>query len=146
MSKLFRFALIIPAFFLFMTACQKEEIKMETQDVQINADLESGAIIPGQYIVVFKSNTMPSAPVGDYGQTQQFMQQQVTGLLNVYEIPASQINHVYGTALQGFAAKLTGDQLRMLEGDERIDYIEPDRTMVIRPYKGKPGGGGGGGV
>lgn len=53
-------------------------------------------------------------------------------------------DHVYSAALRGFAARLTVAQIRALEVDARIAYMEPDGVVTV-VQKGRPGGGGGNG-
>ncbi|MCA1612817.1 MAG: S8 family peptidase [Acidobacteria bacterium] len=39
-------------------------------------------------------------------------------------------DHVYSAALRGFAARLTAQQIRDLENDPAVAYVEPDGTMT----------------
>lgn len=58
---------------------------------------------------------------------------------------AAAIDHVYATALQGFAGSLNANQLAKLQNDPNVDYIEADQEVFINQGngKGKPGDGGG---
>lgn len=46
--------------------------------------------------------------------------------------------HVYSAALRGFAARLTAEQIRRLENDPMVSYVEADGTMIaiaqVIPY------------
>lgn len=68
--------------------------------------------VPGQYIVVLK----PSAPV-----------RQVMNA--VVPMPGVEMKYVYGTALNGFAAKLSPEALAALKADPQVAYIEQDQYI-----------------
>jgi subtilisin family serine protease len=57
------------------------------------------------------------------------------------------VEHVYGSAIKGFSVKIPPGQLKKLQDDPSVQYIEEDQvvTLVIPDVKinGKPGGGGG---
>jgi subtilisin family serine protease len=55
--------------------------------------------------------------------------------------------NTYSAALTGFAAKgLSPEQVRQIEKDPRVDYVEQDQVVALAPPPGKgPGGGDDGG-
>ncbi len=54
-------------------------------------------------------------------------------------ITDSQVTHVYGTALKGFSVMIPPGQLKKLQDDPSVKYIEEDQVAVlIHPTKGKP--------
>lgn len=104
----------------------------------------NGTPIPGQYIVVYKKGVMGTGRISkDYTARQEFMALRTRSLLEEYEISNEAVMHVYGNAVEGFAARLSDDMLTRLNGDSRIEYIEQDKIVALAPPPGKgPGGGG----
>ncbi|GGL00362.1 S8 family peptidase [Deinococcus radiotolerans] len=74
--------------------------------------------IPGQYVVVFKDDV----------QTDFTAQSNMIGALGL-DPQGVQIQHVYGQVLNGFAAKLSGQNVTKLQNDPRVKYIEQDAMM-----------------
>ena len=131
---------------LWFTGCESssfdaltvEETETERQEIK------NGDPIPGQYIVVLNAKqvqTLGKAP-----------EEVVQELVTTYGIPVDQIERVYDTALLGFAAQLDAQQVARLERDDRVQFIEQDRYIVLAPPCGTPvnpcddGGSGGGGT
>ncbi|GAA5511986.1 aqualysin-1 [Deinococcus carri] len=77
--------------------------------------------IPGQYIVVF-SDGAASTNLGaqDAGALVRSLGLDPQGVT---------IQHIYGQALHGFAAKLSAQNLSTLRADKRVKYIEQDQVM-----------------
>lgn len=123
---------------LFM-GCQKEEFEVSQQDVKI----ENGQIIPGQYIVVFKTSSMQKVAVaGTYADRVKSVREYAVDMLKGYNVSEEKITATYGRAIKGFAAELNADKVEMLRNDERIAYIEPDRFVTLDyTINAKPGGG-----
>ncbi|GGL11842.1 S8 family peptidase [Deinococcus radiotolerans] len=76
--------------------------------------------IPGQYIVAFSDGAAPT-----------LSSQSATSLITTLGLDPQgvQIQHVYGQVLNGFAAKLSGQNLTKLQADKRVKYIEQDATV-----------------
>jgi subtilisin family serine protease len=70
-------------------------------------------VIPGQYIVVLKEGRSSPA-AAKYARAQ-----------------GGQVLAVYGRALDGYAARLTGAELAAVRADARVAYVEADRTVSI---------------
>ena len=70
-------------------------------------------MIPGQYIVVLKDGRSSPA-AAKYARTR-----------------GAQVLAVYGRALDGYAARLTGAELAAVRADPRVAYVEADRTVSI---------------
>ncbi|MHC1705224.1 MAG: S8 family serine peptidase [Tenuifilaceae bacterium] len=137
MTKKFVGILMIIAV-LFM-GCQKEEFEVSQQDLKI----ENGQIIPGQYIVVFKTSSVQKvAAVGTYADRVKSVREYAVDMLKGYNVSEEKISATYGRAIKGFAAELNADKVEMLRNDERIAYIEPDRVVTLDyTINAKPGGG-----
>ena len=98
---------------------------------------ENGAVIPGRYIVVMDQAAGKTAATDALAD--------VLATLQANKSAADLDLATYENTLVGFAADLDAATLADLESDRRIDYIEPDRLMVLKkPGRGGSGGGGGG--
>ncbi len=61
-----------------------------------------------------------------------YIRPDVLGKLNMLEnVHGFRATNAYSAALRGFAAELTAEQIRQLENDPEVDYIEPDSIMSI---------------
>ncbi len=146
-------AVMVLAFAVIFVGClQDSNVELEAADVQKIDETArlitySSDVIPDQYIVVYKSNAISNvraANVKTYAERQSLMQEEALATVSKYRISKDNIAHVYGTALEGFSAKLTQDQVTALRRDAQIDYIEQDQIFTVS-MGGPPGGGGGGG-
>jgi len=115
MKRLLGLALCILLSITFFSCLQDTPVT-PTND-EITAAGTDGQIIPGQYIVVFKSGKYPNRPMAAA---------RVNDLQKTLGFTAK---HTYGTVLQGFAATLTQDQLNKLKTNPDVAYIEPNRTV-----------------
>src|SRR4051794_30987856 len=77
--------------------------------------------IPGQYIVVLKDGASLDAALAE-----------VAGLPGVHVV------HVYGHALNGYAAQLPPAALTAVHADPRVDYVVQDRRGDVLVGKAKP--------
>lgn len=112
-------------------SCQKEEIVPNVSKVQDEVIVKNGDIIPGKFIVVFKSEAYKATISLPFEESQLKAQQYATAFLKDYGIPAKQIDQVYGAAISGFSAELTELQVNALLKDKRVAYVEPDRWVVL---------------
>ncbi|GHX29476.1 alkaline serine exoprotease A precursor [Vibrio cholerae] len=88
----------------------------------------SGKGIKNQYIVVLKQ---PATIMNnDLQAFQQFTQRSVNALANKH---ALEIKNVFDSALSGFSAELTAEQLQALRADPNVDYIEQNQIITINP-------------
>lgn len=128
-------------------ACQPEESPI----VDTTAALEiikyqHGDIIPGKYIVTLKSTGLNLRKDMNYESVQAAMRKSGSAVLAKYRIAEANIEHVYGSTIEGFSVSLSDEQYQLLAKDPSIRAIEPDRIISIAQGKGKPGSGGGGTV
>ncbi len=124
-----------------LTACDKEaEDALGPQDTGQEVS-ENGAVIPGQYIVVFKdASTLRLRATTTYAQRIEAVRTKGHEFLEANGVENARITQAYGKAILGVAAELSEQQVERLKADERIAYIEPDRMFVLK----KPGSVGGG--
>ncbi|GHX70970.1 alkaline serine exoprotease A precursor [Vibrio cholerae] len=88
----------------------------------------SGKGIKNQYIVVLKQPATIMS--NDFQAFQQFTQRSVNALANKH---ALEIKNVFDSALSGFSAELTAEQLQALRADPNIDYIEQNQIITVNP-------------
>lgn len=120
-------AVLILALVVFY-GCEQSAITDTGQEQPQELAPESGDPIPGQYIVVFKGLETKGKAISETE-----VEKVRSSVLVENSISDDDVFNRYNKALQGFAAKLTAEQLDMLKGDERIDYIEQDRFVTLAP-------------
>ncbi|WP_418514549.1 S8 family peptidase [Deinococcus sp. RM] len=111
---------------LLLAACGSQQTAPTTDVVsrgQTSAPLlgtSNPEAIPGQYIVVFSD-----------GAAADLSSQSASGLITTLGLDPQgvQVQQVYGAALNGFAAKLSTQNLAKLQADKRVKYIEQDARM-----------------
>ncbi|ALW88074.1 S8 family peptidase [Deinococcus actinosclerus] len=111
---------------LLLAACGSQQTAPTTDVIsrgQTSAPLlgtSNPEAIPGQYIVVFSD-----------GAAGGLSSQSASGLISTLGLDPQgvQIQQVYGAALNGFAAKLSTQNLAKLQADKRVKYIEQDAKM-----------------
>jgi subtilisin family serine protease len=134
---------------LFM-ACENSEegAVFETLETQNGLSEQwKYEVIPGQYIVTLKEGTLGSQPAAkgasSYKTATENLKLQLTSLFGKSNLVLDDIQAAYGYTIEGFAAVLTDEQLRILRADPRVKSIEPDYLIILAPPPGKgPGGGG----
>lgn len=95
------------------------------------------ASVNAKYIVVLnKDLDLASAEVSTRTEK---VKSKASGLLKKYEI-TGEIEEVYSSALQGFTVSMAPGQLKKLEADPNVKYIEADQIATLSPIKvtGKP--------
>ncbi|RIV23680.1 S8 family peptidase [Fibrisoma montanum] len=113
---------------LFLDGCQPQDssaTKPSVDDVPAAAKARVAAV-DGRYIVVLKDGVLSSAQLANLGQV---AAQMGINPLEIYER--------YSNVIEGFAAKLTPEQIRMLANSPIVDYIEQDQIIRLsEPVKG----------
>ncbi len=130
--------------FLF-TACSKDENQMITSDTEnlVLNDVKSGEIIESQYVVVLNESSIKTANDAGYIEKVNEVKAFAESMLRTKSISTFKVKNAYAEALKGFSVTMSQEDLALLEKDERVKYILPDRMFI----RGRgPGGGGGGNV
>jgi subtilisin family serine protease len=141
---------------LFM-ACENSEegAVFETLETQNSLSEQwKYEVIPGQYIVTLKEGTLGGQPAAkgasSYKTATENLKLQLTSLFGKSNLALDDIQAAYGYTIEGFAAVLTDEQLRILQADPRVKSIEPDYLIILAPPPDKgpnkdteEGGGGG---
>ncbi|WP_026955547.1 S8 family peptidase [Algoriphagus vanfongensis] len=127
-------------------ACQPQEENPipSTESVEF-IGYAHGEIIPGKYIVRLNPSQINFRKTQDYAANTASMRKISEDLLSKYRIDAGNIEHVYGSSIEGFSATLSQDQYQSLLGDPSVQYIEQDRVVMLAPPPGKGKGGNNGG-
>lgn len=136
MKKLHLAALSILAG-LFIAGCSQNEDQFQDD----NSTELKNASIAGKYIVVLKEDAHVAK--ADLAVRNASVKAKAIGLLKKYEV-AGEIEEIYETALQGFAVKMAPGQMKKMEIDSEVGYIEADKVIALSPIEmnAKPGGGG----
>ena len=95
--------------------------------------MESGTIIPGQYVVVLKEpGALKTNSYAKYDDAVAYAKTKAMAVMSDNGIASEKIKLAYGTALMGFAANLTDQEVIALRADKRVSYIEADRMFSIK--------------
>lgn len=143
--KLFAFAMVL----LFANACNDSMIP---DDANEDIALKSASNVKQSYIIVLQDADLETelSKLNGYEKKQAAVKSASAKILKRAGILDGDVEHVYGSALKGFSVKIPPGQLKKLQDDPAVKYIEKDRivTLAPPPGKGKPGGGdsGGGGT
>lgn len=132
-----KYSYILFTAILIFTACEQPTNNQEdpNEDKQQAAEqlLErDGQSIEGQFIVVLKETT--SKQLGK-AKRAELRTQQIQAVSADYEIREASLKSKYSYSMSGFSAALTDRQLDRLQQDERVDYIEPDKIVMLSPPK-----------
>jgi subtilisin family serine protease len=142
------FRAIALALYLGVTfmACQSEDnLPLSDSQALELIKYQNGDIIPGKYIVTLNPTGLNLRKDMSYEDVQATMRKTGSSILAKYRIAAANIEHVYGSTIEGFSVSLSDEQYAVLAKDPSVKAIEPDRIIALAPPPGKgPGGGGGG--
>ncbi|RIA10404.1 subtilisin family serine protease [Flavobacteriaceae bacterium MAR_2010_72] len=139
---------LIGAISMTLFHCSNESISETTLDAE-NVVFQDSKVIQGSYIIVYNNSTGRYAPLEKVKSAAQYQKQMSdlrSSLVKEFKsvnLKEDNITQTFGHALKGFTASLTEEQVSALKKDPRVKRVEPDMTISIAPYKGKPGGGGG---
>ncbi|MBW6537134.1 MAG: S8 family peptidase [Mariniphaga sp.] len=130
LQKLFVFVLLIG----FIQACNEPLVEEQTLDDVELKSAQNGKI---SYIVVLNDaelNTELSNLKG-YEKRQQAAQKAAEKVMKRTGIADGELGFVYGTAIKGFSVKFPPGQLKKLENDPSVKYIEEDQMItLVLPY------------
>lgn len=116
--------LLLAAISLLMSGCSQPEVVQDLPHTHQAPLIESNSsdVIPGEYVVVLHKTVDTKMHA-----------QKVGGLVSAFGLEANgvKVQHVYGTVLEGFAAKLSPANLRKLRADSRVKYISPNTQIKL---------------
>jgi subtilisin family serine protease len=120
------------------TSCDTDSPQAADSIESLQASSQNGAIIKGQYIVVFNQDgNLRLDGTATYAERVGLVREMGQELLAANGISNGVIEQTYGQAVIGMAAKLTDLEVESLKKDSRVAYIEPDRIVMLAP----PGSG-----
>lgn len=129
--------LLCTAGMLMLTGCDPvtnnnavEEPTKEEKAEQILA--KDGQPIAGQYIVVLKKSETDEV---DRAKAAQSAELQINTVVNEVAIPEENIRNRYTNSITGFAAQLNDAELEALRKNERVEFIEQDKIIMLSPPK-----------
>ena len=117
---------------VFLSLESVSQAQIELPKIANEATKENGGI-PGDYIVVYKSNSKVATQVSanpSVAVRKQLMQQEVTSTLAKNNVISKEVTQVYETVIKGFAVRgLTSAGVAQLRKDDQIDYVVPDTPV-----------------
>jgi len=139
-QKISATTMIFAVLITFSCQDQAENPLIENSLEETNFSFDGVKIIPGQFIVILNDDgkTLRKS-FEDYSTSQNNMRREVVSLLSKYKISDDLLLQVYSSSIEGFAVKLTKDQLSLLSNDPTISYIEPDRVASLIQQSGNNG-------
>ncbi|WP_299758627.1 S8 family serine peptidase [uncultured Pontibacter sp.] len=124
------------------TACDNESGEVAEPTAEFQSESENGAIISGQYIVVYKDGaSLRMSESATYEQRIEMVRDLSKNIMAENGISDFKLEQTFGHAVKGVAVKLSSTEAQTLRQDPRVDYVEPDRVVMLA----KPDKGGGGG-
>lgn len=144
-------SLLLVTTLLFLASCSHmDDSTPEIAKIEYDADAAlitySSRAIPDQYIVIFKekfvNQEFSQKSIQTHKERLSLTREMAQSILNDNKSKDTEILRTYGTAVKGFVAQLSGNQVLELRKDDRIAYIEEDQVISIN---GKPSGVGNGG-
>ena len=99
----------------------ESQVDAKVQDIKD----KQGQPIEGQYIIAFKE--------GKAKLTAEATTRQISAMMDDYNIQSSAVSNRYEHSLKGFTAELDDSQLEKIKNDERVDYVEQNRIVILSP-------------
>lgn len=138
-NKLFKIlAVIFMAGFYY--GCQETLID---DSVEESVELKSAQNAKVSYIVVLNDAELNAelANMKGYEKRQQAAQKAAEKVMKRAGVTDGELGFVYGTAIQGFSVKIPPGQLKKLENDPSVKFIEENQTVTLIQPMAKPGDG-----
>ena len=136
---------------LFIFAFQACNEPLVNEDPLNEAALKSANASKVSYIVVLNDANLNLELSGlkGYEKRQAAMKTATSKILKRTGISDGEVHRVYGTAIKGFSVMIPPGQLKKLQDDPSVNYVEKNQKVtLIHPTKkpsGTPGGGNNGG-
>ena len=98
-----------------------------------STELKSASVEKKSYIVVLNDTELDAELVKlkGYEKKQVAVKAKTNKILKRAGITDGEIGHVYGTAIKGFSVKIVPGQLKKLQDDPAVKYIQPDRVISL---------------
>jgi subtilisin len=132
MRPLKPFVIFVAVATLFFTSCKKDKsasvAQQQPEECVVGRGTNSGAVIPGQYIISLKSsstNTITRATSTDRAAAIG------KSILQAHAIRENALQKSFPGEHGGFVAHLSDEEARALKSDESVDIVEPDRVIAL---------------
>lgn len=110
-------------------ACQQEEQVNPTKNVE-QTSLEE--VVPNSYIITYNNNKAKIKFASKkFEDRNKVVQDYTKNFLNKYGIAAKNITHTYGSALEGFAAILSEEEVAKLKADPKVASVEKNYIVTL---------------
>lgn len=116
-------------------SCNRMEDELPVTEENSFTNAKDGDIVPGQYIVLLSKEADPKSEGLSYPDVQKVMHSQVQKVLLESGISVREPLEIYGSAIKGFALKLSEDEVRLIEKNPEVKSVVPDRIVIAA---GKP--------
>lgn len=141
MNNNFIKVLAIIIIFALVESCNETLVD---ENIQEEIELKSANTNKKGYIVVLSDAGLNAElnKLKGYEKKQLAVKSKSQNILKRVGISDGEIGHVYGTAIKGFSVKIAPGQLKKLQEDPSVKYIEEDKVIsLIKPLKrpDKPG-------
>jgi len=133
--KLFAISLLSVIFF----TCSEPLVEEQTTgDIELKS-----AVSRITYIVVLNDGELNTAleNLKGYEMREQAVRRAAERITKRAGVVDGEINHVYGAALQGFSIMIPPGQLKKLQDDPSVKYIEENQVVTMIDPKARPGDG-----
>jgi len=122
----------------FFHACNDTLVEEPFAD---DVELKSAQNEKTSYIVVLNDAELNAelSNLKGYEKRQQAAQKAADKVMKRAGITDGELGFVYGTAIQGFSVKIPSGQLKKLENDPAVKYIEENQIITLIEPKAKPG-------
>lgn len=114
---------------LCLAACDSEGVPEPAADCLVAASANNGEVIEGEYIVTLKANA--ETPILSSTATNARIAAFSEQLLSKHHLSSEAVKMAFGGKRRGFVAKLSESELKTLQTDQAIEFIEPDRKVAI---------------
>ncbi|MGM0619820.1 MAG: PKD domain-containing protein [Bacteroidota bacterium] len=114
----------------FFYACNETLVEEPTSN---ELELKSAQNGLQSYIVVLSDAELDAelSNLKGYEKRKDAAQKAASKVLNRAGIVDGQIGHAYGTAIKGFSVKIPPGQLKKLENDPSVKYVEEDKIVTL---------------
>ncbi|MFA8298900.1 MAG: S8 family serine peptidase [Hyphomicrobiales bacterium] len=130
-NSLLKLSTLLLVVTIAFTSCKKDKVaevqnEIETVSVDPNA-------IPGQYIVVLDSKRMGTVKrTSNYEERTELFKNQILSIIGTQKMSSDmEILNVYSSAITGFAAKLSKEDVARLKNLPEVISVESDRKMQL---------------
>ncbi len=126
---------IMPVFFV-LAVIQSCDVPMVVDESieEMEMELKSASFEKTSYIVVLNDADLNTelSKLKDYEKKKDKVKATSAKILKRAGIADGELGYVYGVALKGFSVKLPPGQLKKLQADPSVKYIEKDEAVILK--------------